>query len=225
MTPLAVAFCPATPLLSPAVAIRPDGVADVQAAATEVVAALLGSAPDGVLVLGEAPRPGQFEGTWDWHAFGVRQRGGGAAGLPRALGVGAWLLDAAGWSGPRRYVGVPPTTTPPDCADLAGSLRAQPGSPALLVVADGSARRSLTAPGHLDERAEPFDAGVADALARADPAALGALDPALADELLATGRATWQVVAGLTEPFTWLGSLLRDEAPFGVGWFVAHWFR
>ena len=58
---------------------------------------------------------------------------------------------------------------------------------------DGSARRSVSAPGYLDERAAPFDESVARAVRDGEPAALAALDPELAAELMADGRAAWLV--------------------------------
>ncbi|MGL5929976.1 MAG: hypothetical protein ACRCY8_13660 [Dermatophilaceae bacterium] len=67
---------------------------------------------------------------------------------------------------------------------------------ALVVVADGSARRGEKAPGHLDERALAFDEALVSALRDADPAALLALDAALAVDVLAHGRAPLQVAAG-----------------------------
>lgn len=88
---------------------------------------------------------------------------------------------------------------------------------------DGSACRTVKAPGYLDERAEPFDAEAARALGAADTAALAALDPGLARELQAAGRAPWQVLAGAAEGAGLSGALLYDEAPYGVGYLVAAW--
>ncbi|MGL5817759.1 MAG: hypothetical protein ACRCYR_09375 [Phycicoccus sp.] len=68
-------------------------------------------------------------------------------------------------------------------------------SSALVVVADGSARRGEKAPGHLDERAFAFDDALVAALGGADPAALLALDATRAADLLADGRAPLQVAA------------------------------
>ena len=96
---------------------------------------------------------------------------------------------------------------PPDAcarlgAELAGTGRAAPGGPgtaertALLVLGDGSARRSPKAPGHFDERAAAFDAAVEKAVRAGDLDALLDVNPALARELMATGRPAWQVLAG-----------------------------
>jgi aromatic ring-opening dioxygenase LigB subunit len=94
---------------------------------------------------------------------------------------------------------------------------------ALLVMGDGSACRTVKAPGYLDERAEAYDAAVAAALGGADTAALAALDAELSAALKASGRAPWQVLAGAAEGADVGGELLYDEAPYGVGYFVAAW--
>jgi hypothetical protein len=223
VTVRAAAVCPATPLLCPDVAVTRDGVGAVQDSARAAVTDLLATRPDAVVVLGEAPETRTYDGTWDWRGFGVPVHGSDAGALPRALGVGAWLLDDAGWAGGRRYDGVATGTSPAACADLGDALRRDGRSLGLLVIGDGSARRSLKAPGHLDPRGEPFDNAVADALARADTAALAALDADLARDLLAAGRAPWQVLAAAAADQAWHSRLRLHEAPYGVGWLVASW--
>lgn len=94
---------------------------------------------------------------------------------------------------------------------------------ALLVMGDASACRTLKAPGYLDERAAPFDAEVARALGAADVAALTTLDTGLAHELKVSGRAPWQVLAGAADGADLGGSLLYEDAPYGVGYVVAVW--
>ncbi|MFM9545092.1 hypothetical protein ACKI1P_46675, partial [Streptomyces turgidiscabies] len=79
------------------------------------------------------------------------------------------------------------------CAGLGRGLAASAERVALLVLGDGSACRTVKAPGYLDERAAGFDAEAARALGTADVAALLALDPELAYELKVAGRAPWQV--------------------------------
>jgi aromatic ring-opening dioxygenase LigB subunit len=91
----------------------------------------------------------------------------------------------------------------------------------LLVVADGSARRSLKAPGYFDERAEPYDSAVEQAIASGDLGALRALHPELARELMVSGWAALQVLAaafGADRPRT---TVHYADAPFGVGYLVA----
>ncbi|PBO30235.1 TetR family transcriptional regulator [Streptomyces albidoflavus] len=69
----------------------------------------------------------------------------------------------------------------------------------------------------------PFDALATEALGAADTASLAGLDPVLAEELGAAGRAPWQVLAGAAAGAGLSGKLLYDEAPYGVGYFVAAW--
>lgn len=141
--------------------------------------------------------------------------------LPLPLLVAGWA--AAGTGARVRGELVAPDAPPRECAELGAGLADEPVG--LLVVGDGSARHTVRAPGHLDERSGPFDAAVAAALRDADPAALAALDPDLGTELWAAGRAPWQVLAGATAGGRWSGELLYTGAPFGVGYHVAVWTR
>jgi hypothetical protein len=93
----------------------------------------------------------------------------------------------------------------------------------LLVMGDGSARRSTAAPGYLDDRAADFDANVAAALAGGDAQALHALDPQLGAALLAAGVPAWRAAADLLDGTRLDAALLLDVAPYGVGYFVALW--
>lgn len=72
------------------------------------------------------------------------------------------------------------------------------GDTTLLVVADGSARRTEKAPGHLDERAADVDADIVSAIRDSASGGLDRLldlDVDLCDELLVAGRAPLQVLA------------------------------
>ena len=93
----------------------------------------------------------------------------------------------------------------------------------VLVVANGSAKRTEKAPGHLDERAEAFDETLRELLVGPDPGGLAAVDTDLGAEL-------WADVEGLVA----LGDLLTrahavdvtyDAAPFGVQYWVIRWSR
>ncbi|MBW0112834.1 hypothetical protein I4I84_29465 [Pseudonocardia sp. KRD-182] len=139
--------------------------------------------------------------------------------LPLPLLIAGWAAAGAG----ARVRGelVAPDASPRECAELGASLADEPVG--LLVVGDGSAKHTLKAPGHLDERSGPFDDAVAAALHDADPAALAALDPELGRELWAIGRAPWQVLAGAAAGRAWTGELLYSGAPYGVGYHVAVW--
>jgi hypothetical protein len=93
---------------------------------------------------------------------------------------------------------------------------------ALLVMGDGSARRSTTAPGYFDERAADFDADVAAALASGNADCL-AIDDWLAGQLLAAGAPAWNAAGRLLRGRSFDAELLYDAAPYGVGYFVAVW--
>jgi hypothetical protein len=155
-------------------------------------------------------------------------------GLPLALLVGGWLAARSRVAGvPTTGVAVPTELAPEECVALgreiagatSGRVVADPaGRRALLVMGDGSARHSEHAPVHLDPRAEAFDATVAGALETAGTGSLARLDPTLATELAAQGRAAWQVLAGAAGTGRWTASLDYAASPFGVGYFVATWF-
>ncbi len=221
--PVPVAFCPCPPLLLPSVAGRAaTDTAGLRAACAEAVDAVLAGRPEVVVVV--APDAGGRYGPGDGgdlRGFGVdvevplagpRRADGRRA--PLGLTVGAWLLDAAGHTGARIGVGPP---------DLAAAVAGSPGPVGVLAMGDGSARRSLRAPGHLDAAAAPFDAAVAGALAAGDAAALAALDATEGERLLASGVPVWRSVGTLLAGRDVTARLLADEAPFGVGYLVAAW--
>ena len=97
-------------------------------------------------------------------------------------------------------------------------------APVAPVTAPGSAMRSEEAPGHLDERAFDFDDAVDLALRSADPRRLAALDPALGTELWASGIDTLRDL-GQELTGSWQVSVPHADAPYGVLWWVAAWFR
>ncbi len=97
------------------------------------------------------------------------------------------------------------------------ALGAGPGEVALVVVADGSARRGEKAPGHLDERALDLDRELVAALRAADPQRLLALDPGLCADLLVHGRAALQVAAAAMATSGRMRCVdLEAEDPLGV---------
>jgi aromatic ring-opening dioxygenase LigB subunit len=108
-----------------------------------------------------------------------------------------------------------------DCATLGARLAATAPRVALLVMADGSARRGLKAPGYLDERSFPFDAQVTEAIRAGDMPALLALDASLARDLMATGRPAWQVMAGALDGQRPDSVIRYCDDPFGVAYLVA----
>jgi hypothetical protein len=209
---VAAAFVPAAPLLLPALG---GGPAELRSACRQAVGVLGGV--DRIVVLG-AGRPG------GWRTGSVDATGWGAPGepsadpLPLPLAVGSSLLGAR----PHELLAVPGP------AELLDRQRRT----GVLVVADGTAKRTEKAPGHFDLRAEGFDQAVESAVCEGDPAALAALDEALAGQLLVDGLAAWRACAELAErevvlgggaPHGWAGEVIYAAAPFGVGYLVATW--
>ncbi|CAM5629533.1 class III extradiol dioxygenase subunit B-like domain-containing protein [Streptomyces fumanus] len=234
---VAAAVCPCPPLLVPEVAAGAAPELDAaRAACADALGVLAAARPDRLLLVGPAEGTGPEtypEGTrGTFRGFGVdvdvrlgADKGEGPGPeLPYGLAVGAWLLERAGWSdAPVEALGVGEALPAGRCADLGRDLAARPGRTALLVLGDASACRTVKAPGYLDDRAEPFDAEAARALGSADLAALAALDAGLARELKVSGRAPWQVLAGAAEDASLAGTLLYEDAPYGVGYVVAAW--
>jgi hypothetical protein len=198
------AMCASPPLLHPALTGREAVLPELRSACAEAIARLLREDPEVVVVVGPAPVTGEWDaaGRLDAAAFapGSAVRGSGAPAdgraLPLALGLGAMLLDQGGYRGPRRLYAVGPDAPAGACAALGAELATGSAQTALLVMGDGSARRTLKAPGHLDSRAEPFDAEVEQAVRAGRLGALLDLDEALARDLMVTGRSAWQVLAG-----------------------------
>ncbi|MFD0899878.1 class III extradiol dioxygenase subunit B-like domain-containing protein [Actinomadura sediminis] len=234
---ISAAVCPHPPLLVPAMAggAAPE-LQGLRAACDEAVGRLAAARPDALAVVGGAP--GTVAYGSDAYAT-LRPYGlpwtspevpdGGGEPLPLSLTIGRWLLERAGAPLVRgadagaRYRSVAFDAPPEECLALGREIAGSAGRVALLVLGDGSACRSEKAPGYLDERAGPYDDSVARALGRADAAALAALDAGTSRELRAAGRAAWQVLAGAAAAGRFTGELLADEAPYGVGYFVASW--
>ena len=220
----ATAVCPSPPLLARELTGRTLVLPELQEACATAVARLLAAAPDVVVVVGSgaATKSWDPDDRLDLSAWAPALGRRGKPGLPLALGLGAMLLDAAGYAGPRVLRAVGEAAPAGACLQLGASLPDEARRVAVLVVGDASARRSPAAPGYFDERAEPFDLAVEQAFRAGDMAALAGLDAALARDLMATGRAAWQVLAGaLGDGPAPAGEILYADAPFGVGYLVA----
>jgi hypothetical protein len=214
----AVAFCPNPPLLVPAVAQGAAPELDDLRAACRAAITRIASSGKPIVVIGSGPAACRHAATarGTFAGFGVPLEVSlgsdepGPLELPLSLTVGAWLVREA--LGPNSGA---------TGFSINGELPAV-GDCALLVMGDGSARRSMAAPGYLDDRAETFDAGVVAALGSGAGATLAALDDALGVELLAAGGPAWHAAGALlTAPY--VAEVLYDEAPYGVGYFVATW--
>jgi hypothetical protein len=229
MTIAAAAFCPHPPLLVPAVG------ADEQVAARDPAVAavswLTGQGVDRIVLLGSGDAARVYPGgsVANFAGYGVDfvvLAGSGLSisemvpgqpshhDLPLPLAVGAWLLTQTAWDGPVISL----------TCDASGELPDWPVGErdGLLVMGDGSARRTEKAPGWLDERAGDYDAAISVALAAGDPQAL-ASDLVLGAELLAAGAPAWAAAARLLAGQQWSATLSYDDAPYGVGYLVATW--
>jgi len=215
----AVAWCPHPPLLLPSVGAGAAGEFSVlRAACIEAVHGLQTAEIDRVMVIGAAGRE-----------HGLRGFAPGVGGLPRgelplSLTIGDWLLDQAGVDAARSFVAARPDGTPASNADQAAGVRSNTEATALLVMGDGTARRSIKGPGYLDPRAEAFDADVVTALGAGDVATLAALDEELAADLMVAGIGAWKAAAAiLAAEGPWQSRVLFADAPLGVMYVVASW--
>ncbi|MEU1728052.1 hypothetical protein ACNF49_46855 [Actinomadura sp. ATCC 39365] len=236
---VAAAVCPQTPLIV-------TGLPELRAACRTAVAALRAARPDVLVVVGGAETTRSYDGAaaGSLRPWGFEVTvGEGPPVLPLSLTVGRRLLNDADQPSNR-----PPTTdaerpptrsrthdaegvpaqavafdaAPAECRAIGAELAAL-GRVALLVMADGSACLTPRAPGRYDEAAGPYNDLIAEAVGRADAAALAALDPVEADRLWVTGRAALQVLAGAAEGTPLTGTLLMQSSPYGVGYFTGVW--
>ncbi|MCW2545904.1 MAG: hypothetical protein JWN96_364 [Mycobacterium sp.] len=227
MSIVAAAFCPHPPLLVPDVSAGEPVAA--RAPAVVAVEWLGQRSIDRLVLLGSADTAkvypagavGSFAGYGvDYTVLagsGINFSVAGAPSdneLPLPLAVGAWLLMEACWDGPVISL----------TCDANGELPRWPAGErdGLLVMGDGSARRTEKAPGWLDERAAGYDAGVVTALGSGEPTQLKQ-DLALGSDLLAAGAPAWSAAAQLLAGQTWSAEVSYDDAPYGVGYFVATW--
>ena len=220
---IGAAVCPHPPILVPAVTggrpagpVEPGGAKELdrlRAACDQAVAGLLGVRPDVLVIAGGATRSGEYPltsagclsqfGVWsDTPEEATRAALGGpeaASVLPLSLTVGRWLVSrAASVPVPAdvRLHSVSGTAPAGECLAAGARIAALAPRVALLVMGDGPARRAGGVPGAPDPEADGYDVAVADAFAAADARALAALDPGQSVRLLASGRASWQVLAG-----------------------------
>jgi hypothetical protein len=185
----AVVFVPSAPFL-----LLGAGPADLRAAIDEALNVLVGD----VVVVGAAPTPGWQEGSVDLTPYGVRGEPAEDP-LALALAVGRTLLGAR----PHRLWGVPSDD--------------RPDADSLLVVADGTTKRTEKAPGHFDPRAEGYDRAVEQSLAA------GRFDVPAVEDLGVAGLPAWELAGRLPGP--WRGRVGYAGAPYGVGYLVATWLR
>ena len=219
----AAAICPAPPLLARELTGIDPLVPELRQACRDATARLRQSAPDVIIVVGAADQTQVWDpaARLDLAVFAPGIASAGIADLPPPLGLGAWLLDRARYKGRRILQAVRHDEPASRCAELGARLADSGERTALLVMADGSARRGPKAPGHLDQRSAAFDAEVERAVRAGDLDALLAIDQDMARELMATGRPAWQVLCGALRGWPLEIQIRYANDPFGVAYLVA----
>jgi hypothetical protein len=229
---VAAAACPHPPLLVPEVTgSRPSGEAmdAVRAACDRAVAVLRAAQPDLLVAVGSGDATAVYGGSaaGSLREYGVSFAvGTGEPVLPLSLTVGSWLLrrGCAALPGSRvLFQAVARDSSPAACLRLGAGLAQRAPRVAMLAMGDGSARKAVSGPGAADPAADSYDADVAAALAAADGDRLARLSRWLDDELMASGRAAWQVLAGAARGREYRGRLLCSARPYVVSYLVASW--
>jgi hypothetical protein len=230
MAPVAAAVLPHPPLLVPelAGAAAPE-LAPLRAACHEALSAVVAAA-DLTILIGDGPvwavpapsAPGSFRPygadvdvalptlvDLDLPALPPPAR---LTDLPLSLAVAAHLLEDLDPPPGRIFAATVPRSLGPLAAATIGHTLSTTARFGLVVMADLSARRTERAPGAFHPDAADFDARVADAFRTGTPQRLLTLDPTQSADLLVTGRAPLQVLAGAFDP-----SPPGGEAPAEVG--------
>jgi hypothetical protein len=229
------------PLLVPELVSGDDPDARRVRDAALAVTTELAAAASRWIGVGADPRPRELDrhqaGTFRGFGVDVPVRFSGAdlsddatepdPAMPLPALVAGWLRELAGAAEVAVRL-VAPDLPPAECVARGERLAAEFAGPdpvGLLVLGDGSHRHGDRAVGRPDPRAAAFDDAVHAALAAADPAGLRAIDPGLASELGAVGRAPWQILAGMAaaDRRGWKSADTRLLVPFGVAYHFAVW--
>lgn len=230
-----VAVLPHPPLLVPELAVGADEVTTLlRARCVEVAERLAGAARRWVAVGADTTTrevAATAAGTFAGYGVDVAVRLSGAdpdpadPRLPLPALVAGWLRERAGAASVRvRLIAadLPPAACAVEGARLAAELSGD-DPVGLLVLGDGSHRHGERAVGRPHERAAEFDDAVRAAFSATDPDALLAVDPDLAVELGAAGRAPWQLLAGVLAAGGWRCVSNELLVPFGVAYHLAEW--
>jgi hypothetical protein len=234
-----VGVVPQPPLLVPELVAGQDSDAElVRAESLAVAARLARAARRWVAIAADpaAPDPPAMigplaAGTFRGYGVDVRVRLSANTevppdpAMPLPALIAGWLRGQAGAEEVVVWL-VRPDLPAADCRELGERLVSglDTDEPVgLLVIGDGSHRHGERAVGRPDERAASFDESVRAALAAANPAALLAIDPALAGTLGAVGRAGWQILSGVIgkDGRTWECGHSSLLIPFGVAYHLA----
>ncbi|WP_435106807.1 hypothetical protein [Nocardiopsis synnemataformans] len=242
---VATAVCPHPPLLLRELGGGLDPLAELRQECASAVEALAAAEPDVLVVVGGHDASGEHTEA----LAPVREFGGTGERVPRertlppSLGVARRLLDTVGYRGRVEMLSVAWDASAAEAEELGRRIVAgRTGRIGLLVLGDGSARRGDRALVYPDERAFAFDEEVRRCLSEGDREGLLRLDPALAAELMAQGRAALQVMAhahALAADATASDAtatatdadrggpvrprVLYADDPFGVMYYVAVW--
>jgi hypothetical protein len=218
---VAAAVCPHPPVLVPALASGGAAELDeLRETCRRAIARALTPAADTVFVVGaDAGRRSDSFAGWAPGVAAAAIRLDVPEPLPLPLLVGAWLTGGIH----RSFVAIEPLLDTGECAALGADLADSAERVTLLVFGDGAACHGVKAPGYVDDRAEPFDAAASSAFATGDADALLDIDATQADQLLAVGRAPWQVLAGAALGRDWAVADHAFAAPYGVGYHVVSW--
>ncbi|MEU6669259.1 hypothetical protein [Streptomyces sp. NPDC046727] len=205
---VAAAVCPCLPSLvldetDAGAAAAPELL---RAACAEAVATVLAEEPEIMAVVGPGERSHLHEEgvVWAFRGLGspvdVRLGRGRAtepptSRLPMSLGVGAWLLQQTGWTGPVRAYEVDDDRSWPTNGEDGLHTAGWADRVGLLVMGNGPTRVGADGTRHPDPRAKEIDAGIAAALASGDvDGFFPNLDAGLARDLGVSGRSPWQLL-------------------------------
>ncbi len=225
---LAAAFCPQPPLLHPEVlgTAGQDMGESLLVACSEALDRILTTDPASILVLGSAATDEEYGpgDSGDLFGYGVPIRLGfdgppapRTARLPLPHTLGAWLLDTAGFTGQR--LGLSAGTKSPRLA----AARVDEQRWAMLVMGDGSARRTEKSPGWYDADAVAIDDAVIEARSGGDGNGLVRLDRAVGERVLAAGLPAWHTAGEILADTPMTAQLHYADVPFGVCYVVASW--
>lgn len=220
------ALVPHPPLLFRGLGGGHDPLADLRTSCVEAVRAVVAGAEEVVVVGGhDSSARHDLAAAADVRRFGTTSPRLAVRGLPLSLGVGARLLDEAGWTGPTQGHALARDADAALVDRLADEVAAGPARTGVVVLGDGTARLDHRGPGALDERAFDVQETLAKALTDGDATALVELDRHLAVELMVLGRSAFGFLGALAlrQPTEPRAMLLHREAPFGVGYLVATW--
>lgn len=217
---------PCAPVLVPPLA----GAAAAEVAGlTDAARRAAASLPRRWIAVGAGPRAMRIDpdarGTFAGYGVDVPVSLGGSgdrdpAALPLCALMAGWLRGQVNPEGSvevRVYDSRLESDAAQACGrDLRAEIDADPDPIGVLVVADGAATLTASAPGGHDPQAEPVQQELDRALAGGDAAALTRLPDGI------VGRVAYQVLAGLA-PHPASATEFGRGAPYGVGYFAGTW--